>query len=68
MRLIDHQHRRQFPLSAANHVAAQIQKQLALVLARRGQPKITGDILQKLDRGQPAVEDIGICNIIVLLV
>ena len=44
---------------ATDGVAAQFEEKVALVLARRWQPKIAGHVLQELHRAEQRIEHIG---------
>ena len=63
VRFVDHQHGGEFLLMARNHVVAQHQQKLALVLARHVEPEVAGNILQELDGREPAIEYVGVGNI-----
>ena len=61
--LVDDKDCGKFFLMPSNNEAAQRQQKLTLTLARYWKSEVAGNILQELQRREPAVENVGIPNI-----
>src|ERR1700677_87910 len=63
MSFVDHEHRSQFFLAARDHITRELQQKFALVLSRRRQSQIAGDVLQEFKRREASVKYVGIFNV-----
>src|SRR4051794_40462277 len=63
VRFVHHQNSSQAFLVATDSVAAQFEEEIALVLTRRGELEIAGNVLQELQWAEQGVEYIGKRNV-----
>src|SRR5664280_3626129 len=66
VRFVYHQDRGELSRTSVDQILAEIEKNLALVPSRGRETKVTGDVLQKLNRRHPIVKYICIGDVIAL--
>src|SRR5271165_4018117 len=63
MGFVDHEHGGQLFFSARDHIMSQLQQEFALALACGRQSEIAGYVLQKLNRSQQPIKNVGVLNV-----